>query len=242
MSTNPDLYTIGYSAFHDFGGGVGAGSSAMAGDVTWTIERFVEVLTERNIGALIDVRSNPYSRMFPEYNKEHLAGILESSGIAYRNYKDGFGAQQDNEAWHAVDANGHRYLDFELFAASDVFIDSAAKVEKGIDLGHTPILMCAENDPVTCHRAILVSRWFHENGYQVEHIYLEGKQRIACKTQEGIEATLMEMFKKQNGSGYIFPDDMLPLFDDTGIRRLSNDEWRRESYRLQNSRISNAES
>jgi len=240
MSTNPDLYTIGYSAFHHFGGGAGVGSAASATDANWTIESFVGVLRERNIGALIDVRSNPYSRMFPEYNKEHLAGILENSGIAYRNYKEGFGAQQDNGAWHAVDANGHKYLDFELFAASDVFVDSAARVEKGIDLGHMPILMCAENDPVTCHRAILISRWFHEHGYQVEHIYLEGKQRIACKTQEDIEAELMAMFKKQSGSGCIFPDDIEPLFD-MGERRLSTEDWRRESYRLQNSRISNAE-
>lgn len=241
MSTNPDLYTIGYSAFHHFGSVSDVGSAASAGDANWTIESFVGVLGQRNIGALIDVRSNPYSRMFPEYNKEHLAGVLERSGIAYRHYKDGFGAQQDNEAWHVVDADGHRYLDFELFAASDVFLDSAARVERGIDLGHTPTLMCAENDPVTCHRAILISRWFHEHGYQVEHIYLEGKQSIASKTQEDIEAELMAMFKRQSGSAYIFPDEMQPLFD-TGDRRLSNDDWRRESYRLQNSRISNPES
>ena len=63
------------------------------------------------------MRSNPVSKIYPDYNKESLSEILRKNGILYRNYKREFGARQEN-ANYFTDG----YLGFEKFTKSDIFI------------------------------------------------------------------------------------------------------------------------
>ena len=80
--------------------------------------------------------------------------------------------------------------------------------------------MCAEKDPIDCHRSILVAREFHKLNYSVNNILENGK----IQTQEDLEKRLLDMY---------FPDRMqLTLFDVE--ERKSDSELIEQAYRLRN--------
>lgn len=139
------IYTIGYSGFK--------------------IDDFVKTLKDNGISVVIDVRSLPYSQFHPDYNKEHLAKVLESAKIYYRSYAAEFGARQENRKYYP---NG--YLDFELFAQSEAFLSGYEKIKRSMEKGFVIALMCSEKEPIECHRALLVARAFHDAGYTVLHL------------------------------------------------------------------------
>lgn len=86
------VYTIGYSGF--------------------SINDFIATLKANHISLVVDVRSQPYSQWFSDYNKETLERTLEQAGIYYRNYATEFGARQENRIYYSNEG----YLDFEKFA------------------------------------------------------------------------------------------------------------------------------
>jgi uncharacterized protein (DUF488 family) len=160
------IFTIGYSGF--------------------TLSDFIETLLDHQISALIDVRSQPYSAYHPEYNKEFLEHTLHEEKIAYRNYAREFGARQTDSRYYSPDG----YLDFELFSKSEAFREGVSKLTEGMQAGYRFALMCAEKDPIICHRTIMVARAFYKAGYRVIHL-LPGD---ATSTQEEIELRLLNKF------------------------------------------------
>lgn len=158
------LFSIGYSGFWD------------------NMSGFVDMLKKFDIKVLIDVRSKPYSVHSPEFNKENLESVLNQSGIYYRNYATEFGAQQENRSLYP---NG--YLDFELFSRSRAFQRGVEKVRKSVAQGYKLAFMCAEKEPIHCHRTILVSKAFSDMGYEIIHILPNGN----TKTQHDVDNELM---------------------------------------------------
>jgi uncharacterized protein (DUF488 family) len=142
---NQNIYTIGYSGY--------------------ALPEFISELKARQITALIDVRSLPFSRRYPDFNKETLAITLRENGIIYRSYAKEFGARRTERELYT---DGK--VDFAKVAASENFKSGVEKIIAGADLGYVFALMCAERDPAFCHRAVLVSRAFSERGFEVSHI------------------------------------------------------------------------
>lgn len=159
------IYTIGYSGF--------------------TIGDFLRVLGEHGISALVDVRSIPYSRNRPEYNRDMLEPVLKQAGFHYRNYAYEFGARQTDPQYYVKG-----YLDFELFADSPPFVQGIEKLCKSMEVGYTFVLMCAEIEPINCHRAILVSRALSDRGVPVIHLLPHGR----TITQEDLEHQLVDRY------------------------------------------------
>lgn len=190
------IYTIGYAGF--------------------SRDSFVEELKRNRISVLIDVRSSPFSSFHSEYNKDVLEVVLRNNGIYYRNYAKEFGARQDDFKLYSAEG----YLDFEKVAKTRDFQDGLLKLCNSIRQGYVPVLMCAEKNPIDCHRAILVSRAFHENGCNVIHLLPENK----TWTQNDLNNALLEKY---------FPDrDQFSLFGNTDERELI-----KEAYRKRNSEI-----
>lgn len=190
------LYTIGYSAFK--------------------INTFIETLKKYKISCLVDVRSNPNSKFFVDYNKSNLESTLKKYGIIYRNYTDEFGARQLNPIYHKKG-----YLDFEEFVKSDVFLEGLKKIQAGIELNYTFVFMCAEKDPSTCHRTIMVARAFHELGYDVKNILSNG----SFEPQSNTERRLVNQY---------FPNrNQISLLSDN----LSWSEMVNQSYAFRNEQI-----
>src|SRR5258708_5379694 len=59
-------------------------------------ERFIALLRLHGITALCDVRSKPYSRMNPQFNRDELEKVLLEQGIAYRFLGKELGARSDD--------------------------------------------------------------------------------------------------------------------------------------------------
>lgn len=190
------VFTIGYTGFQ--------------------LSDFIQTLKDNRILLLIDVRSLPYSRQYPDYNKENLSNVLANHKIYYRNYSLEFGARQKEKKYYP---NG--YLDFNIFSKSEQFISGVEKLKQAMLQDYTFALMCSEKDPVKCHRAILVARAFHLSGYDVVHLLPDGKKT----TQTDLEERLLDKF---------FPDRLqLDLF----FENLTTEEYIEEAYKKQNAII-----
>ncbi len=161
-----EIFTIGYSAFN--------------------LNEFIAVLKEFNIKCLVDVRSLPYSQLHSEYNKEHIEKILEKNGILYRHYGKEFGARQENVLFYSEDG----FLDFNKFSQSEQFQSGLQKITKGIKMGYSFALMCAEKDPINCHRCIMVGKGFKDIGFEVKNII----NKTSYQTQNEIEERLLDIY------------------------------------------------
>lgn len=134
------------------------------GHSTHTLERFVELLITHSISAIADVRSSPYSRVNPQFNRESLSQGLRQSDIAYVFLGKELGARSDEPGCYR---NGK--VQYELLAETEQFKKGVARVIDGADK-YRLALMCAEKDPLDCHRAILVAKVLDEIGVSVNHI------------------------------------------------------------------------
>lgn len=192
------VYTIGYTSFN--------------------INKFVDVLKKYHINCLIDVRSTPKSSYFKDYNDTALMPLLNKNGIIYRNYKKEFGARQENKSFY----NTNGYLDFNIFAQSSQFKDGINKIKTAQNMGYVVCLMCAEKDPINCHRAILIARNLNLNGFEVEHILAS---EDLCNQKE-IDNILIEKY---------FPNrNQISLFNENN---LTQKEMLAKAYVLKNEEI-----
>lgn len=166
MAGRERIYTIGYTAFDT--------------------EQMIKVLKAHNIHCLIDVRTVPASARLPQYSRPVLEAILKKEGIRYRHYPE-FGARQEDGKWY----NAEGYLDFERYMESEAFQSGIHKVQEGMRMGYRFALMCAEKDPINCHRAIMVARGFSRAGNDVAHIQVDSTGKDYLESQQELERRLM---------------------------------------------------
>lgn len=195
---NNCLYTIGYTGF--------------------SVDEFLDTLKKQNINVVIDVRSSPYSERYADYNKDSIVNILEHHKIYYRNYAIEFGARQTNSAFYSDEG----YLDFEVFAKSEQFLSGMKKICNSVEKGYHVVFLCAEKDPINCHRAILVARAFSNLGYPIVHLLPNGQS----KTQQQLEKELLDRYFPSRGQMSIFSDE-----------NVTTEEYLRRAYREQNKKI-----
>ncbi|MDR2400116.1 MAG: DUF488 domain-containing protein [Deferribacteraceae bacterium] len=178
------LYTIGYAGY--------------------AIEGFIAELKKYEISILADIRVNPYSEYFSDYNKNYFNYTLKSHGIQY--------------TWAA-----------ENMEISDLAVCQAAKsinltgeeliVSGG--LGNIA-LMCEEQDPSFCRRALIFSRKYHKNGEAVFHII----PNSPLLSQKDIEVRLLES---------CFPNyrEALTLsLEDRTIEELTDDAYKKRETEI----------
>lgn len=138
------------------------------GHSTHPLEQFLELLQHHGISAVCDVRSAPYSRMNPQFNREPLKDALRERSITYVYLGKELGARSDDASCYR---NGK--VRYELLANTALFLSGIERVKKGAE-EYRIALMCAEKDPLHCHRTILVSRHLVDQGYQVQHVLADG--------------------------------------------------------------------
>jgi uncharacterized protein (DUF488 family) len=133
-----------------------------------TIERLIALLQQHSITAVADVRSQPYSRFNPQFNREVLAGSLKGVGLEYVYLGQELGARSDDPACYR---NGR--AQYSLIAKAGMFQRGIERLLSGAERFRLAIL-CAEKEPLVCHRGILISRHLHEIGMVVRHILEDG--------------------------------------------------------------------
>jgi uncharacterized protein (DUF488 family) len=155
------------------------------GHSTHTLEYFLGLLTKHGIQAVGDVRSVPYSRRNPQFNRESLTQRLRGAGIAYVSLGKELGARSANSRCYV----GGK-VQYNRLAEEPAFRDGLQRLIKGIE-SHRVSLMCAERDPLTCHRTILVCRELRSPDLDIDHILADG----VIETNLAAEKRLMSMMR-----------------------------------------------
>jgi uncharacterized protein (DUF488 family) len=133
-----------------------------------SIERFVELLKGADVSAVADVRSVPFSRRWPQFGRTRLQPALADAGIAYVYLGAELGGRPDDPA---LLSNGRP--DYERMAATPNFRTGLDRVVDGARR-YRIALMCAEREPLECHRFLLVSPHLVARGVAMRHILADG--------------------------------------------------------------------
>ena len=140
------------------------------GHSTHRLERFIELLCHHRITAVCDVRSKPYSRINPQFNREELEKALAAQGIEYRFLGKELGARSDDPNCYVAGK-----VQYGRLAETDLFKYGLKRVLRGMKDNFRIALMCAEKEPLECHRTILVARHLTDMGVSVAHIHASGQ-------------------------------------------------------------------
>jgi len=133
------------------------------------IDHFVALLQQHAIGAVADVRSTPYSRFNPQFNREKLQASLAAAAIRYVFLGEELGARsKDPECY---DETGR--VSYAKLAGTPSFRHGLDRLMTGMR-DHRIAIMCAEREPLDCHRTILVTRELEKLGVPVTHILHNG--------------------------------------------------------------------
>ena len=176
------------------------------------IEHFTALLQRHGIQALADVRSNPYSRFNPQFNREKLqASLTAAAGIRYVFLGEELGARTKDPSCY--DEEGR--VTYAKLAATPIFRKGIERLQTGLRQ-HRIAIMCAERNPLECHRTILVARELEKVGIPITHILHDGAlepnteamQRLASELK--IAAT--DLFRS--------PDELIEDAYETQGRRM----------------------
>jgi uncharacterized protein (DUF488 family) len=173
-----DLFTIGHS--------------------THSAERFAELLRLHKIAAIGDVRSSPFSAWTPQFNRPTLEASLKAAGIHYVFLGDELGARRTEREVY-VDGIAR----YERIAKTPAFQAGLERVRKGARKFRLA-LMCAEKDPLECHRTILVCRHLRRET-NIAHIL----EDAALESHAAAEERLMREEKIPQVDLFLSTDDLL---------------------------------
>lgn len=133
-----------------------------------SLEAFLELLTPHRVDVLADVRSAPYSRFNPQFSRETLAAWLLAKDIGYAYLGGELGGRPKDPACYE---NGR--VCYARVAETPVFRHGLAEV-MDLSVEHRVALMCAEKEPLHCHRTLLVSQALDARSVNVHHILADG--------------------------------------------------------------------
>ena len=140
------------------------------GHSSHSAEVFADLLVQHAIEVLVDVRSAPYSRYAPQFDRDILQRTLNQAGFKYLFLGRELGGRPANPGYY--DADGH--VLYSRITADPAFIAGIERLERGMPEFRIA-LMCGEEDPAHCHRRLLVTRVLIERGHEVLHIRGDGR-------------------------------------------------------------------
>jgi uncharacterized protein (DUF488 family) len=154
-----------------------------------SLEYFLNLLNSHKISAIADVRSSPYSQYSPQFNKELLEQVLKNANITYVFLGKELGARSTDENCYV-----ETQAKYQFIARLPAFQAGLERVLLEIDQFRLT-LMCAEADPLSCHRTILVCRELKKicRDIKITHILGDG----AIEPHEKTEQRLVRLHKLQ---------------------------------------------
>jgi uncharacterized protein (DUF488 family) len=136
-------------------------------------DRFAQLLLAERIEFLVDVRSFPYSRYAPQFNREELQDSMPPLGVRYLFLGEQLGGRPTREEHY--DEEGHAL--YGPMSQEQPFRDAIERVIAGARR-HRLALLCSEADPRHCHRRLLVGKVLTDRGVQLRHILADGSVRV----------------------------------------------------------------
>lgn len=156
------------------------------GHSNYSVEKLIDMLKIFNIDCVIDIRGTPYSKYNVQFNKETIRKTLTDRGYLYIYMGKEFAAQRMNRSSYTKEG----YADFEKAMRDEHFLEGIKRLKNGLNKGYKIALMGAMQDPINCHRSILVGRALREKGFDVKHILHEG----TLASQDELEERILEKY------------------------------------------------
>ena len=195
-----DIYTIGHS--------------------NYTIEKLIDMLHYYNINCVVDIRGTPYSKYNVQFDKETIRYTLNKAGFIYIYMAKELAAKRVNKQSY----NEEGYSDFEKVINEKEFIEGIERLKNGCDKGYKIALLGAMQEPIRCHRAILVGKALRKYGFNVKHILDD----YSIVSQDDIEEMLLDKY---------FSNRNQITIDDLIGSGLNSKEMIEKGYRLANKEI-----
>lgn len=172
---NITLFTIGYSDLK--------------------IDDFISILKKHRIDAIADVRSNPFSKYNPEFNINDLKKSLKNNGIKYVFLGEEFGARRSE-----VECYRNGKVSYGLVPETQSFKKGINRLLTGIEKMRVS-LMCAEKDPINCHRFVLICHHLRTQIDDIKHI-INGEIEDNVQTEKRLlskyKLVNLELFRPDN--------------------------------------------
>lgn len=159
------------------------------GHSTHNIEFFINLLNQFHINCLIDIRTSPYSRIAPQFNKEQISNSLKSQNIIYAHFDKEFGARHTKLS--LLDEN--KKVDFEKVRATSEFKSGIDRLRDALKLNYVIAIMCSESNPFDCHRFSMVSYQLAKEDFNVIHILRDG----TVLSNASLEEQLLKKYQKK---------------------------------------------
>ncbi len=175
---------------------------------TW--EEFLTLINTYSITVICDVRSAPYSRYTPYYNKEPFAESLKEHGIHYVYLGQELGGRPEAETCY--DEAGK--VQYTAVMKTKLFQQGIQRLKTGLET-YSIGLMCAERDPLTCHRMLLISRFLRQD-LDIIHILDEDQ----TETQHQAERRLFKLTKTPEKDLLSTPDQLVEDAYDRQAQRI----------------------
>ena len=163
------------------------------------IEAFIELLQRHGVTAVGDVRSHPYSRYAPQYSRDPLKAALAQKGIAYVFLGKELGARSKDPGCYKEGK-----VQYDRLARQPQFAEGISRVTEGMRQ-YCIALMCAEKDPLECHRTLLVARKLREAGVEITHIHADG----SLEDHRSLESRLLDVCKLPEGDMFKQRDEFI---------------------------------
>ena len=189
-----------------------------------SIERFVELLRQAEVAAIADVRSSPFSQRYPQFSQTELRQALERDGFKYIFLGEELGGRPRDPA--VYDAEGR--VDYWRVRRTSYF---HAGLDQLLIEGErqTVAMMCAEEDPLDCHRALMVCAELVERGIRPRHLLGAGW----IDSTEELEDRLLEITGIGSGIvGGLFAAEITPADRADMLAEAYQSQARRKAFRL----------
>ena len=133
------------------------------------LAKFIALIEGARVSVIADVRSRPVSRFVPHFNAKPLESALAEHGISYLFLGRELGGRPDDPA---LMKNGKP--DYAAMARTPAFASGLARIIQA-SANERVALLCAERDPIDCHRFRLIARELNARQIGVAHILSTGE-------------------------------------------------------------------
>lgn len=165
------------------------------GHSTLAPEELIRLIQGAGIQAIADVRSIPFSGRQPHFSSPNLGHMLEKAGIRHVYLGDLVGGRPRHSGLYTPTGRA----DYRAMARSEWFLRGLDRLRNGLERMSIG-LMCGEEDPLPCHRCLLIAPELVARGMEPLHLRKGGR----VETQRELEDRMLAAAGMEPAQGDLF--------------------------------------